>query len=101
MPENDERLDNEETKDLADTAQDVEESVRDEGRDEAAVIIARIDAKLDAITKEIGRISARIDAMPTFESAVDDGAIITDFDASGAVEVAVPTSDISDLDLTI
>lgn len=79
---------------------DVEQSVRDEGEDEAAVTISAIDAKLDQVLSSLGELTAKVDALPTFEGAVESGAVITD-DAPSGVEVALPTSDLSDLDLTI
>lgn len=90
---------NEVVQDVEETREDVEESVRDEGRDEAAVTIAAIDSKLDAVMSKLGELMAKVDALPTFERAVDEGAVITDADAS--VEVALPTSDLSDLDLSM
>lgn len=98
--EQDARLDNEETKDLADTAQRVEESVRDEGRDEAAVTIAAIDSKLDQVIAALGELTAKVDGLPTFEGALEEGAVFRDDDAD-VTEVALPTSDLSDLDLSI
>lgn len=80
--------------------EDVEQSVRDEGRDEAAVTIAAIDSKLDKVLAGIGELAAKVDALPTFERAVDDGAVIRD-EADASVEVALPTSDLSDLDLSM
>lgn len=80
------------------TREGVEESVRDEGRDEADVTIAAIDAKLDQLIAAIGELSAKVDGLPTFEGALEEGAIIRDEED---VIVAIPTSDLSDLDLSI
>lgn len=79
--------------------EDVEESVEDEGRDEAAVTIASIDSKLDRVLTALGELTAKVDGLPTFEGAVESGAVIRD--DVDATEVAVPTSDLSDLDLSI
>lgn len=91
---------NEVVQDVEETREDVEESVRDEGRDEATVTIAAIDSKLDEVLAIIGELVAKVDALPTFERAVDDGAIIRD-EADASAEVALPTSDLSDLDLSM
>lgn len=80
------------------TREDVEESVRDEGRDEAAVTIAAIDSKLDQLIAAIGELTAKVDVLPTFEGALEEGAVFRDEED---VTVALPTSDLSDLDLSI
>lgn len=80
------------------TRDDVEESVRDEGRDEAAVTIAAIDSKLDKVIAAIGELTAKVDGLPTFEGALEEGAVFRDEED---VTVALPTSDLSDLDLSI
>lgn len=86
--------------DVEETRQDVEESDRDEGRDEAAVTIAAIDSKLDQVIAALGELTAKVDALPTFEGALEEGAVFRDDDAD-VTEVALPTSDLSDLDLSI
>lgn len=80
------------------TREDVEESVRDEGRDEAAVTIAAIDSKIDQLIAAIGELTAKVDGLPTFEGALEEGAVFRDEED---VTVALPTSDLSDLDLSI
>lgn len=86
--------------DAEETREDVEESVRDEGRDEAAVTIAAIDSKLDQVIAALGELTAKVDGLPTFEGALEEGAVFRD-DADDVTEVALPTSDLSDLDLSI
>lgn len=83
---------------IEETREDVEESVRDEGRDEAAVTIAAIDSKLDQVIAALGELSAKVDGLPTFEGALESGAVIRDDED---VTVAIPTSDLSDLDLSL
>lgn len=79
--------------------EDVEESVEDEGRDEAAVTISAIDSKLDQVLAALGELTAKVDGLPTFEGAVESGAVIRD--DVDVTEVSVPTSDLSDLDLSV
>lgn len=95
-------MDNEQEirEDVDEAREDVEESERDEGRDEAAVTISAIDAKLDQVLSAIGELSAKVDGLPTFEGALESGAVIRD-DPGDVTEVAIPTSDLSDLDLSI
>ena len=81
------------------TREDMEESVRDEGRDEAAVTIAAIDSKIDQVIAAIGELTAKVDGLPTFEGALEEGAVFRDEKMS--TTVALPTSDLSDLDLSI
>lgn len=83
------------------TREDVEESVRDEGRDEAAVTIASIDSKLDQIIASIGELTAKVDGLPTFEGALEDGAVFHDTNPGADTTGALPTADLSDLDLSI
>ena len=85
--------------DVEETREDVEESVRDEGRDEAEVTIAAIDSKLDQVIAALGELTAKVDGLPTFEGALEEGAVFRD--DIDVTEVALPTSDLSDLDLTI
>ena len=85
---------------IEDETERVEESVRDEGRDEAAVTIAAIDSKLDRVLEALGELTGKVEALPTFEGIVESGAAVVD-NAPASVEVALPTSDLSDLDLTI
>ena len=96
--EQDIREDVEQTAD--DLREDVEESVRDEGADEAAVTIAAIDSKLDQVIAALGELKAKVDGLPTFEGALEEGAVFRD-DYADVTEVALPTSDLSDLDLSI
>ena len=91
------REDVEETAD--DLREDVEESVRDEGRDEAGVTIAAIDAKIDRVLASLGELKAKVDALPTFEGALEAGAVFRD--ETEDVTAALPTADLSDLDLSI
>ena len=93
-------MDENETDVIEETREDVEQSVRDEGRDEAAVTIAAIDSKLDAVMSKLGELMAKVEALPTFERAVDEGAVIRD-EVDASAEVALPTSDLSDLDLSM
>ena len=94
------REDVEETReDVEETREDVEESVRDEGRDEAAVTIAAIDSKIDQLIAAIGELTAKVDALPTFEGALEAGAVFRD--ETEDVTAALPTADLSDLDLSI
>lgn len=82
-----------------DLREDVEESVRDEGRDEAGVTIAAIDSKLDQVLASLGELKAKVDGLPTFEGALEAGAVFRDEPED--VTAALPTADLSDLDLSI
>lgn len=89
------------SEEIEETREDVEESVRDEGRDEAAVTIAAIDSKLDQLIAAIGELIAKVDGLPTFEGALEDGAVFRDTNPGVDTTVAIPTADLSDLDLSI
>lgn len=94
------REDVEETREaVEETREDVEESVRDEGADEAAVTIAAIDSKLDRVLASLGELKAKVDGLPTFEGALEAGAVFSDEPED--VTAALPTADLSDLDLSI
>lgn len=97
-PVQEQEQEQETSEEIEETREDVEESVRDEGRDEAAVTIAAIDSKLDQVIAAIGELTAKVDSLPTFEGALEEGAVFRDEED---VTVALPTSDLSDLDLSI
>ena len=53
----------------------------------------------EKVIAAIGELTAKVDGLPTFEGALEEGAVFRDEEES--TTVALPTSDLSDLDLSI